>query len=144
MKPFLGSFTGNLVYSQFPERYTFEWKLENGKKYKVVTFKNIIWDQRFCFYPGDVAWFYRGKLEREKGPALIKNDGTLIFFKNNLVHCETGPAIIIPNSLVTNSIFKYFLKGKELTKNDLRKYKLNRIKEIETKELWKDFNKHFD
>ena len=112
-----------IKYSNYPGRYTFEWVIENGKKYKRVTFTELILDYRFSFAPGNVAYFYKGDLHRETLPAVICWDGAF-FFKKNKLHNESGPAIIFLNGKVN-----YYIDGEELTESKLRKYKLDRINE---------------
>ena len=112
-----------IKYSAYPERYTFEWLIEDGKKYKRVTFKDRILDYRYSFFPGDIAYFYKGDLHRENLPAVISRTGAY-FFRKNKLHNESGPAIIYLNGKVN-----YYIDGEELTETKLRKYKLKRINE---------------
>jgi len=42
---------------------------------------------------GTTFWYLNGKLHRENGPAILRNDGSKEWFFNGQLHREDGPAI---------------------------------------------------
>lgn len=52
------------------------------------------------FKTGDTIYYLDGLVHNEHLPAIITNDGLLLFFKHGKLHNESGPAYFGPRGLV--------------------------------------------
>ena len=50
-----------------------------------------------------------GQLHREDGPAIVRKDGSMAWYRNDLRHREDGPAIVLANG---NK--EWYLNGRRL------------------------------
>ena len=64
------------------------------------------------------------QLHFEGGPAIIYKDGYKEYYKNNKLHNESGPAILNPKAEDENEREEYYIKGKQLTKQQFDNRKL--------------------
>ena len=64
-------------------------------------------------YENRTTWYLNGKLHREYGPAVERNNGSKAWYLNNRLHREDGPAI---EDVDGNK--KWFLHGVELTESE--------------------------
>ncbi len=55
---------------------------------------------------GDMLWFLNGICQRDFGPAFITSDGTCCWYKDGDLHRESGPALIYPDGS-----YKFYLEG---------------------------------
>ena len=89
---------------------------------------------RYVKPDGTIEWYKDDLLHREDGPAIEWKDGDKYWYKNGLKHREDGPAVLFPNG---NGW--YYLNDVSYSEENFKKYLLGKKldKELELKEKFK-------
>ena len=61
---------------------------------------------------GNKAWYKKGSLHRNDGPAVEYPNGDKVWYKNGQIHRDDGPAVEYPNGT------KYWYKNGDLHRDD--------------------------
>lgn len=68
---------------------------------------------------GTEKWYQDDLIHRETGPAVIGDNGqSLVWFKHGMMHRDDGPAVILMRNEIKSE--KWFLNGKETTENEVK------------------------
>ena len=92
---------------------------------KVVIIKN---GKRHCANGPAVSgrdgqeWYWKGKLHRENGPAVIRTTGYQAWYRHGKRHRDDGPAAIHGNGLL-----EWWVDGKSLTRTEFFWYRVKRF-----------------